>query len=272
MTMKINSSLFNIPIINSVIEYDCTDSTNERAKVAAKRGSVHGTLFVAHRQISGKGRLGRTFDSEKDQGLYFSLLLRPHVNPKHLSNITLLTAVAITRALKRTCQVNPLIKWPNDILLNHKKLAGILTEAGSDYVIIGIGLNTRKKCFSPDLADTATSLFLETSSPPDDFTLLYNILQDFGSLFDDFVTMPDFGFLSEEYNQNLASLNNLVYLIPHETSCNSSNPYEINTCNLTPFFCKGIDKNGFLLCEDSEHQIFTVNSGEISLRSQSSNP
>lgn len=269
--MKINSSLFNIPIINSVIEYDCTDSTNERAKAAAKRGSVHGTLFVAHRQISGKGRLGRTFDSEKDQGLYFSLLLRPRVNPEHLSNITLLAAVAITRALKRTCQVNPLIKWPNDILLNHKKLAGILTEAGNDYVIIGIGLNTRKKCFSPDLADTATSLFLEKSSPLDDFSLLYNILQDFSSLFEEFVTMPDFGFLSEEYNQSLVSLNNWVYLIPHEMSCNISNPYEINTCNLTPFFCKGIDKNGFLLCEDSEHKILTVNSGEVSLRNKRAN-
>ena len=270
MRMKINSTLFNIPIINSVIEYDCTDSTNIKAKEFSKRGSVHGTLFLAHKQLNGKGRLNRTFDSKKDEGIYASLLLRPNVSPNQLPNITLLTAVAIVRALKTICHLTPLIKWPNDILLNGKKLAGILTEAGPDYVIVGIGLNTTTKSFSPDIEKTATSIFLETGKTIDSFDLLYNIMEEFNDLYEQFIIHSDFSFLLEEYNNNLANLNQEVHIIPHDISYSTSNPYSIKVDNLDTFLCRGIDENGALLCEGPDKKITIINSGEVSLRGKNS--
>ena len=265
MTM-INSTLFQIPIINSVIEYACTDSTNLKAKEVAKRGSVHGTLVIAHKQTAGKGRMGRSFDSPRDEGIYMSLLLRPKLDLSHLANITLITAIALVRTLQHKYNIAPLIKWPNDIVLNGKKLVGILTESGPDYVVIGIGVNVNNSVFPSDIKDSATSIKLETGADVDIFELIESILINFNTLYNQFISAPDIGFLVDEYNSRLASYNKDIYIIPHNISSTQDNPYVMDTSNLEPFFCKGIDANGNLICQNALGNIITVNSGEVSLR------
>lgn len=264
--MKLDSSLFSISFINNVMYYDTISSTNDKAKELAKRGSVHGSLVVAKSQTAGKGRLGRSFDSKNNDGLYFSLMLRPNVAPNHLSGITLVAALAVSKALDKRCQVTTSIKWPNDIYLNSKKIAGILTEAGPDYVVIGIGINVNTKAFYGDIADTATSLYIETGRNYTKEIILHEILRQFNNLYNQFVENDNISFLVVDYNNRLGSLNKEVYIIPQKLSLDTANPAMIDTSGISPVVCLGIDRDGNLVCRDEDNKLHYVNSGEVSLR------
>ncbi|MBQ8413351.1 MAG: biotin--[Lachnospiraceae bacterium] len=264
--MKINNSLFNIPIVNNIIQYDSTDSTNTKAKEFALRGSVDGTLIIAHHQTKGRGRLGRSFESPKNEGIYMSLLLRPTLPLVRYANITLITAVAVARAIEKVCHIKPSIKWPNDILVNGKKLVGILTESGSDYVIIGIGINLFNQNFPEPIAQTATSILMESQELPDEFSIIEAILMEFNELYDKFKVQDDLSFILKEYNKLLAHFNKEVYLIPHHMSSTDSNPYTFDASQLTPYVCLGINSKGELICKDDKNTLSAINSGEISLR------
>ncbi|SFE34484.1 biotin--[acetyl-CoA-carboxylase] ligase [Alteribacillus iranensis] len=142
-------------------------STQEEAHEAARKGAAEGTIIVADRQLKGKGRLGRKWESPPGSGLWFSLILRPPIPPQEAPQLTLLTAVAVTEAVTEATGLQPQIKWPNDILLNGKKVAGILTEMQSDpdriqAVIVGIGININQMEFPEELSDIATSLKQES--------------------------------------------------------------------------------------------------------------
>ena len=142
-----------------------TDSTNLVCRRMAAEGAQEGLAVLARAQSAGRGRRGRSFQSTKDLGLYLSVLLRPTQNMEALSNMTAWVAVAVCRGLARACGVKAEIKWINDIILNGKKLGGILTELGLeqgkvDHLVVGIGINVNhtREDFDPDLRDMATAL------------------------------------------------------------------------------------------------------------------
>ncbi len=146
-----------------------TDSTNIRAKDLAAGGAPEGTLVIAEKQTRGKGRRNRIWFSPEGEGIYASLILRPAIPPGEAPRITLMVAVAAVEALLSLTQLKVKIKWPNDILVNGKKMAGILSEVSTgmekvDYIIAGIGINvnTREEHFSEDIKGKATSLLIET--------------------------------------------------------------------------------------------------------------
>ena len=150
-----------------IIYFRETDSTNARAKELAARGAPEGTLIVSEKQTQGRGRKGREWFSPSKGGIYLSLILRPPLSPAEAPKITLLTAVATAEALLSLTHLEVNIKWPNDILVNGKKLVGILTEMSTDmdkidYVVVGLGLNVNTPGFPEDIRDKATSLFIET--------------------------------------------------------------------------------------------------------------
>lgn len=140
------------------------DSTNDECKRRALKGAPDGFAVIARKQTGGKGRRGRRFQSLQDKGLYLSVLLYPQADPSLLSQLTAWTAVAAARAVERASGIAPDIKWPNDLLVNGKKLCGILTESGSSpkglYVVIGIGVNLTQtdQDFGPELSPIAISL------------------------------------------------------------------------------------------------------------------
>lgn len=141
------------------------DSTNALARELAESGAAEGEIVVAEAQTLGRGRLGRRWDSPPHVNLYLSVILRPRLAPRHAPQITLTAAVALAETVSAILGRRPEIKWPNDILLGGKKLAGILTEAACDaervnYVILGIGLNVnyRSEAMPAELRDRATSL------------------------------------------------------------------------------------------------------------------
>lgn len=146
-------------------------STNDLAKILAREGAPHGTAVVAKRQTAGRGRLGRTFLSPEG-GVYLSVILRPQANATELLNLTPRLAVASLRAVEEVCALRPQIKWINDLVINTKKVAGILTELGLDeggncaFAVCGIGINCNggRDTFPQDLQQTTTSLQEETGA------------------------------------------------------------------------------------------------------------
>ncbi len=141
--------------------FDVIDSTNTEALKQARAGAEEGTSVMARQQSAGRGRHGRVWVSENDAGLYFSIVLRPKLEPQFLSLITLMAGVAVHDTLKEF-GLSPDIKWVNDILVNEKKISGILAEttetAKGLAVIVGIGINIRSSNFPPEIAETATSI------------------------------------------------------------------------------------------------------------------
>lgn len=144
-----------------VISYKKVDSTNTSAYELAERGLAEGAVIFADEQARGKGRHGRAWQSVPGSGIYMSCILRPHMAPNEIPKITLVAAVAVAKAIRSYTGLNAVIKWPNDILINGKKVCGILTEMKAeqdmiDFIILGIGVNVNTK--AKDLPRGASSL------------------------------------------------------------------------------------------------------------------
>lgn len=158
--------------------YDSTDSTNIQAKRLAEEGAPHGTLVCAETQTAGRGRRGRAWASPPGEAVYMSLLLRPKIRPEHASMLTLVMGLAVASACNELLAraaggAEPVprtgLKWPNDLVLNGKKAAGILTEMNTEidsihYVVIGIGINVNTRTFPEELSQ-ATSLCQAAGKP-----------------------------------------------------------------------------------------------------------
>ncbi|MBI5874677.1 MAG: biotin--[acetyl-CoA-carboxylase] ligase [Deltaproteobacteria bacterium] len=145
------------------------DSTNTAAYALAVKGAKQGTAVVADSQAKGKGRLGRIWESPKGVNIYTSIILRPDISPVTAPHLTLMSAVGVAETISRYSVKKPEVKWPNDILINSKKVCGILTEMNSDknkinFIILGIGvnLNMTKEMFPDELKPIATSIKEET--------------------------------------------------------------------------------------------------------------
>ena len=158
------------------------DSTNNRAKALAAQGAPHGTAVVAEAQSGGRGRLGRSFFSPERGGIYLSYVLRPACTPEKAAMITSLAAVAVARAIESVAEAEVRIKWVNDLYIGSRKVCGILSEAGMgmeagqlDYVVTGIGVNTGRTEFPPELREIATSIGNETGTAPDRNRLIAEI-------------------------------------------------------------------------------------------------
>ena len=143
------------------------DSTNRYARQLAADGAEQGTLVLADEQTAGRGRRGRGWLSPAGEGIFMTLILRPHAHPSHVAVLSLQTALAVARAISRACQLDARIKWPNDIVCGGRKVCGMLLEMNADEqsvhdVVAGIGINVHQKAFEGDIAKTASSLDLLT--------------------------------------------------------------------------------------------------------------
>lgn len=164
----------------TILRFDEIESTNTEALNQARRGADEGLCVVARRQTAGRGRHGRVWISEKDAGLFFSVVLRPKLETRFLPLITLMTAVAVHDALEALYEIECDIKWVNDIHVAGKKICGILAETCDTptglAVVVGIGINLKSSNFPPDIAETATSIEAQTNQTPDAEILLQNLM------------------------------------------------------------------------------------------------
>lgn len=178
---------------NLKIRLEClesVDSTNNYAKKLAKNGAPEGLLVIANTQTAGRGRMGRSFASPQGLGIYMSLLLRPGCRADCVQSLTAFTAVAVCRALEKHEGISPEIKWVNDVLLNGKKICGILCESsvsenGVDYAVIGIGLNviTRREDFPPEISDIAGSVYTESGKIIERGKLITDIVSELCTMY-----------------------------------------------------------------------------------------
>lgn len=156
-------------------------STNDYLKARGADGCKSGAVAAAREQVSGKGRLGRSWQSQRDENVMFSVLLRPQMAPPDAAVITPLTGLAVCKALREVSGLDCRIKWPNDVIVGRKKLCGILTEMSAEfdaveYIITGVGVNVNQTAFPTEIADKATSLLLETGKRFDKNRLLACLL------------------------------------------------------------------------------------------------
>jgi BirA family biotin operon repressor/biotin-[acetyl-CoA-carboxylase] ligase len=239
-----------------------TDSTNLRAKSLAERGAPEGTVVVAELQTEGKGRRGRTWFSPPGEGLYVSLILRPAITPNDASKLTLMSAVAVVETLLTITPLAVRIKWPNDIMVHGKKLAGILTQVSTDmdivdYAIIGLGLNinTAQDGFPDNLKGVATSILLETGAVFPRVNLLRSYLESFEKWYDVLKT-SGFQIVLERWRE-------LSDIIGCRVRVDLPNHQHIGKVI-------DIDRDGFLLLQDQQGTIQKIMSGEISRLDQPS--
>src|SRR5208283_2326 len=173
-----------------IFAFDILDSTNVKAKSLALDDAQEGAIVIAEEQTAGKGRLGRSWSSEKGKNLTFSVIARPRISPQHLGILSLFAGVSVARALTTLTDKTIRCKWPNDVFLNNKKVCGILSESVASEksitaVIIGIGINVNQKKFSPDLQEKATSLALETGRDFHRWQVLAAILKEIENCYAD---------------------------------------------------------------------------------------
>lgn len=243
--------------------FESVDSTNTKAKQLAELGEDEGTLIVAETQTAGKGRRGRNWQSETGVGIWMTILLRPPLLPVKVSSITLLTALALTKALREVCGVRAEIKWPNDVIIAKKKICGILTEMSSEenyvhYVVVGIGINANTAVFPKEIEETASSVFLQTGKRVNRCELIASMIRIFCQDYERFVKEQDLSSFVDEYNEVLANRDEQVRV--YYGMVEQASPENTDTG-----IARGIDRDGALLVE-IEGQTKRILSGEVSVR------
>ena len=231
------------------------DSTNLWIKRLAKEGASEGTLALAEFQSAGRGRLGRSWEVPEGTSVMMSILLRPKFEPQYAPTLTLVMGMAVAKAVK-SLGFDVSIKWPNDVVVSHKKICGILTEMGVrdgkiDYAVIGVGINVNIKEFPEEMADKATSLYLESGKEFDRSQIPGLVMEAFEKYYEKFAATCDLSGLKEEYESILANYNQPVRVLAKE-------PYE--------GVARGITDGGELLVEKTDGTIVAVSAGEVSVR------
>lgn len=188
-----------IPFLNTkcigrnYFHFDTLESTNTKAKELASKPGLDGAVVVSEEQTTGKGRLGRNWVSPKHRGVWMSVILKPDIEPSSVPKIVHIAAAAVILAMQEL-GINASVKWPNDIILNGKKVCGILTEMSGeinhiDYVVVGIGINANLALedIPPEITEKASSLYVETGSAVDRKCLAAKVLNHFETLYLDFL-------------------------------------------------------------------------------------
>lgn len=232
------------------------DSTNTKGKELAEQGYPNGTLVVADSQTAGRGRRGRVWESPAGNSIYMSLLLKPKINPNHASMITLVAALALSKAISDTTNRTAGIKWPNDIVMNGKKVCGILTEMSAqpnyvNYIIVGVGINVHMENFPEEISNMATSLFLETGEHINRSKLIEAVWEAFEYYYEIYLQTEDLSNLVKEYNANLVNMHQMVKVL------DLRDPFEGKAM--------GITAKGELIVDTAGSRRF-VSSGEVSVR------
>lgn len=246
-------------VLGQHIHYeDSVDSTQKIAVRLSVNGVPEGTAVIAEEQLVGRGRMDRRWHSPKYTGIWMSLILRPTIPIYKTPQLTLITAVAIVQAIEEMTNLKPQIKWPNDILMNGKKVTGILTELQAEAdkvssIIIGIGINVNQKTedYPPELQDIATSLLIEQGEPVNRAALIRAV----------FTRMEQLYFLYLEKGFTPIKLLWEGYAI----SIGKRIVARTLTGNIEGI-AKGITEDGVLIIEDDNGEIHQIYSADIELK------
>ncbi|MHA0855400.1 biotin--[acetyl-CoA-carboxylase] ligase [Paenibacillus sp. CMAA1364] len=256
--LTLKNALLTRTMGHTVDILETTVSTQEEARTRAELGASEGTLIISEEQTGGKGRMGRKWFSPRGKGIWMSLILRPQQSLKYTSQLTLLTGVAVCRAIRRVTGLKVELKWPNDILYNKRKVCGILLESVVEdetvrYCIAGIGIsvNVNDTDYPKELQDIATSLMIECGKPIDRNSLIAAVLEEFEMLYN---------LYQQEGFQPIASL--------WEALSNSQQQEVVvhTQQGIRDGVVIGLDPSGALLVDFGNGEIIPVISGDVKLK------
>lgn len=241
---------------------DATGSTNTDAKHYAEEGDPHGTTVVADMQTAGKGRRGRKWQSPSGINTYFTILLKPDFAPDKASMLTLVMALSVAEAIEEVTELKAEIKWPNDIVVNQKKVVGMLTEMSTtpemdeiQYVVVGVGVNVNMGSieeFPEEIRETATSLRIESGKQINRAVLVEHILERFEQNYEKFEQTLDLSGLLEAYQSHLVNVDAQVRVLDPAGEYTG--------------ISHGINTTGELIVEKEDGSIVNVYAGEVSVR------
>lgn len=242
--------------------FEETGSTNPDAKRFAEEGEPHGTTVVAERQTAGRGRRGRSWVSPAGKSVYFTIVVRPKFDPDKASMITLVMALSVAEAIQEVTGLPAGIKWPNDIVVNGKKVVGILTELSVtpemneiQFLVAGVGVNVNQDSaeeFPEEIRETATSLKIESGRRIARAVLLERILTRFEENYETFERTLDLSLLKESYEARLAGKDAGVRVLDPAGEYTG--------------ISRGINKTGELIVERENGETVLVYAGEVSVR------
>lgn len=241
----------------NLLYFDKIDSTNIEAKRQAEAGAPEGLLVVADSQMDGRGRRGRSWEAPEGVNIYMTLLLRPSFLPEQASMVTLVMALSTAQAIRRVSNLPAVIKWPNDIVVNGKKVVGILTELTMEtdyiqYLVCGVGINVNQKKFSPVISEHATSLYLEGGKAFRRAELIAAVMERFEENYEIFCRQGDMYGLLGAYNELLVNCQKQVRIL------DPKGEYE--------GVALGINRKGELLVKKADGTQEAVYAGEVSVR------
>ena len=240
-----------------LLYFDVTDSTNIEAKKQAETGAPEGLLVVADKQVAGRGRRGRSWESPAGVNIFMTIMLRPSFEPEKASMITLVMALSTAQAITEVSGLPAKIKWPNDIVVNKKKVVGILTELTmeTDYIqhlVCGVGINVNQTELPDNIKDTATSLYIEGGKKINRAELIEKVMERFEANYEAFLKTGNMQGLIEAYNELLVNKEAQVRVL------DPKNEYE--------GISHGINELGELIVEKQDGSIENVYAGEVSVR------
>ncbi len=254
---EIKSLMHTEWVAKEVLYFDTIDSTNIKAQELAEKGYQSGTLVVADKQESGKGRRGRSWVSPSGTGIFMTLMIKPDINPNNASMLTLVAALAVAKAITSVTGEEALIKWPNDIVVNGKKVCGILTEMNAQFdyinhIVVGIGINVHNESFPEEISQMASSLMIEAGGKRfHRAQIIAETMSYFEQYYDTFLKTQDLSALVREYDELLVNRNKSVRVLdPKE-------PFDGKAMGITP--------KGELIVDTWESRKL-VSSGEVSVR------
>lgn len=240
-----------------VYYYDETDSTNIRAKQLGEEGAPHGTLAVADQQNAGRGRRGRGWESPRGSSIYMSILLRPDIPPVKAPMLTLVMALSVAEGLRECTGQDAMIKWPNDIVLNKKKLVGILTEMSTEidyinHVVTGVGINVNMEELPEEIRGKATSLRIEMGRIIKRSPIIAAIMRKFEKNYGLFLETQNIEKMKDEYNSLLVNREKEVRILGGKEEYNA--------------YALGVNEKGELLVRCEDGTIEAIFAGEVSVR------
>ena len=254
---EIKSLMHTDWVAKKVLYFDTIDSTNTKAQELAEKGYPSGTLVVADKQESGKGRRGRSWVSPSGTGIFMTLMIKPDINPNNASMLTLVAALAVAKAITSVTDEEAMIKWPNDIVVNGKKVCGILTEMNAQFdyinhIVVGIGINVHNESFPEEISQMASSLMIEAGGKRfHRAQIIAETMSYFEQYYDTFLKTQDLSALVREYDKLLVNRNKSVRVLdPKE-------PFDGKAMGITP--------KGELIVDTWESRKL-VSSGEVSVR------
>ncbi len=256
--VEIESKIETNWVGRNIIFHKETSSTNIDAKELAEKGEAAGTVVVADMQTAGRGRRGRGWVSPAGKDIYMTVVLRPQCRPEKASVLTLVMALAVLKAVSEQIPQKCSIKWPNDIVVNGKKICGILTEMSAEldgihYVVIGTGINVNQEFLAEEIQETATALRIECGHQVNRATLVARTLYYLEKYYAIFEENWDFSGLVNEYNQFLVNRDREVCVLDPKGAYEGT--------------ARGINENGELLVErKSDGELVQVYAGEVSVR------